>query len=73
MSTAFGCNCAERKKPVKERRWVVTKYMCNYSAFNGYRCTHSEYSTVLCEVCGSVGRTKAAYVDQLVTHGKESR
>lgn len=62
MSVSFGCHCAERKKPVKQRQWVVIQRRCNYSAFNGYHYTPSEYSLVFCKVCRAMGRTKAAYV-----------
>jgi hypothetical protein len=40
-------------------------YRCNYSAFNGYRCTASDYSLITCEDCGAMWRTKAAYVNEL--------
>ena len=46
MSVSFGCHCAERKKPVEERNWVVIVRKRNYSAFNGYRSTLSKYSVV---------------------------
>lgn len=47
--------------------WRVTARRCNYSAFNGYRRTPSDYSHVVCTVAGCMGswRTKAAYVDDL--------
>jgi len=47
--------------------WAVIQRKCNYSAFNGYRYTPSDYSAVKCFApgCGSVWRTKAAYVDEL--------
>ena len=62
---SFNCNCSERKKPVKQRNWSVTKYYCNYSAFNGYKLTLSDYSEVKCKNCGAIGRTKAKYVKSL--------
>jgi hypothetical protein len=65
MSVAFGCKCPERKKPVRERNWVVTQRYCNHSAFNGYHYTPSDYSTVVCLSCRRSGRTKAAYVYEL--------
>jgi hypothetical protein len=40
-------------------------YRCNYSAFNGYRYTPSDYSLVKCVTCNTSWRTKAAYVDSL--------
>ena len=46
-------------------RWVVSTRHCNYSAFNGYHRTPSEYSGVTCPACPAVWRTKAAYVEQL--------
>jgi hypothetical protein len=47
--------------------WVVLQRECNYSAFNGYRYTPSDYSTVACHApgCGRAWRTKAAYVGAL--------
>lgn len=41
---------------------VVIDRLCNYSAFNGYRYTPSDYSAVLCTTCGASWRTKAAWV-----------
>ena len=65
MSQSFSCHCAERKKPVEERNWVVFVRKANYSAFNGYHYTPSDYSEVYCCSCGALGRTKAKYVDKL--------
>lgn len=62
MSVSFGCCCEERKKPTATRAWRVTKRNYNNSAFNGYRNTYSDYSTLVCLTCGAVGRTKAGYV-----------
>lgn len=72
MAVSFSCKCGERKKPIKERNWEVTKYRCNYSAFSGYHYTPSEYSTVVCHApgCSACGRTKAKFVDELVALGK---
>lgn len=42
----------------------VVTYRGNYSAFNGYRFTPSDYSQLRC-ACGSTWRTNAAYVDEL--------
>lgn len=36
----------------------------NYSAFNGYRFTPSDYSSVRCLTCGQSGRTNAAWADR---------
>lgn len=50
--------------------WKVIDRNCNYSAFNGYRRTPSDYSSVIClafswpQIC-AVWRTKANYVDTL--------
>ena len=67
MSGGVFCHCDERHKPIGERKWVVTQYHCNYSAFNGYRYTPSDYSQVYCKVCRGIWRTKGAYVEQLPT------
>ena len=65
MAKTFDCNCPERRKPVGERAWVVRQRNCHHSAFNGYRRTPSEYSTVACLKCGASGRTRAQYVAHL--------
>ena len=67
MSSSFGCNCGERKKPLALRNWVISQYRCNHSAYNGYRRTPSEWSRLTCrnEHCDGCGRSKAAYVDDL--------
>lgn len=72
MSTGFNCKCAERAKPIGQRRWVVRQYLCNHSAFNGGHRTPSDYSSVTClnPECWGSGRTKAAYVHDLVFDGK---
>lgn len=70
MSVSFSCDCGERKKPVQDRNWEVLDYKCHHSAFSGYHETTSDYSTVSCQICGACGRTKAAYVDELVAAGK---
>lgn len=44
-------------------RVVVRTRWGNYSAFNGYHFTPSDYSAVYCGACGTPWRTKAAYVD----------
>lgn len=71
MSVSFSCHCPERRKPVKERRWRVLQYKCNHSAFNGYKHTVSDWSEVVCLECRAMGRTKAAYVDDLKMMSKE--
>lgn len=65
MSGGSACQCAEAKKPVKERNWVVTQRKCNHSAFNGYHYTPSDYSSIKCLECGAIWRTKATYVSKL--------
>ncbi|HHC6496756.1 TPA: hypothetical protein ACN36B_004376 [Vibrio parahaemolyticus] len=72
MAASFNCNCGERKKPLKDRRWRVLQYKCHHSAFSGYHRTPSDYSTVVCDApgCHGCGRTKANYVDELVALGK---
>lgn len=64
MSGGNACKCAESKKPVRERNWVVTQRYCNHSAFNGYHRTYSEYSTIIClnPQCPGCWRTKASFV-----------
>jgi len=52
------------------QNWVVLVRKGNYSAFNGYRFTPSEYSEVYCKTCRALGRTKAKYVDQLPDGGR---
>lgn len=67
------CSCSERSAPIsipagsndRPRQWSIVQYKSNRSAFNGYHDTLSDYSAILCGVCGSIWRTKAAYVDDL--------
>ena len=68
MSVSFSCKCEERKKPIKERNWEIVQYKCNYSAFNGYHYTPSNYSHIRCNTCQACGRTKANYVTTLYYH-----
>lgn len=65
MSGGTVCQCPESKKPLADRAWRVTARRCNYSAFNGYHWTPSDYSEVRCSACRVSWRTKAAYVDKL--------
>jgi hypothetical protein len=44
--------------------WRVWHRHCNYSAFNGYRETPSNYSRMICLNCAANWRTKAQYVDR---------
>lgn len=65
MSGGHACNCEERKKPAEDRNWVIIDYKCNFSAFNGWRRTASDYSSVRCVECGRAWRTKSNYVNKL--------
>ncbi|MBM3299830.1 MAG: hypothetical protein FJY85_07735 [Deltaproteobacteria bacterium] len=65
LSVSFGCHCEERRKPVGERKWEVLARHYQCSAFYGYREMYSDYSLVRCKTCGAIGRTKAAYVNEL--------
>ncbi len=58
MSGGPVCSCPLRHK-------VVVTRCGNYSAFNGYRFTPSDYSCIRCLRCGIFFRTKARYVEQL--------
>jgi len=49
----------------RTHQWVISAYKCNYSAFNGYHRTYSDYSEIRCLTCPARWRTKAAYVDSL--------
>lgn len=42
--------------------WEVVVRNGNYSAFNGYHFTPSDYSLVRCTSCGALWRTKAKFV-----------
>jgi len=61
MGMSISCHCEERGKSPTRRAWGVAQRRCNHSAFNGYRWTPSDYSDVVCLVCGGHGRTKADY------------
>lgn len=67
MSGGPACNCPERKRPMLLRDWEILTYKCNYSAFNGYHYTPSDYSALKCNACGRVWRTKAPYVELFLT------
>lgn len=74
MSGGFVCKCPESKKPIEQRAWVIRDYKCNYSAFNGWRYTPSDYSAISCLKCQTIWRTKAKYVDNLkILSFKEQR
>lgn len=68
MSVSFSCHCGERLRPIGHRHWWCVRYKERCCAFDGYRVMPSEYSDGYCQVCGALGRTKAAYVDNL-NHG----
>lgn len=59
MPSGYSCQCS---KPEKGKYWFILDYKCNYSAFNGYHYTPSDYSAMACAKCGSLWRTKANYV-----------
>lgn len=63
--TGNSCTCG--RKPGDIGDLVVTQRKCNHSAFNGWRRTASDYSTIRCLRPGCTGlrRTKAKYVDKL--------
>lgn len=65
MSNHIKCECG--RKSGDHEDLVVVQYKCNYSAFNGYHYTVSDYSEVRCVRPGCHGqwRTKAKYVDDL--------
>jgi len=65
VAVSFGCKCPERDKPVAESRVMAATVDDHPLTFSGYHRTPSEYSTVHCRCCRAIGRTKAAYVDQL--------
>lgn len=62
MSGGPACQCEEQQKGLLAREWEILDFQCNYSAFNGYHRTPSDYSCVHCKSCGAVWRTKADYV-----------
>ncbi len=53
--------------------WMVRTRKANYSAFNGYHYTPSDYSEVICPACPGRWRTKANYVDDLPDEPQYSR
>ena len=66
MSSGVACVCPGTLAE-KIKHWLVIDYKCNYSAFNGYHYTPSDYSAVVCtnDDCRGSWRTKADYVDDL--------
>lgn len=65
MSIHIKCICGRKKNDHSDL--TVINYKCNYSAFNGYKYTPSDYSLVKCNRtgCNGMWRTKARYVDTL--------
>lgn len=62
------CQC---EGPNKRDNWKILNYKCNFSAFNGYNYTPSDYSQIICSVCGHIWRTKAQYVENLPFYNPE--
>lgn len=65
-----GTACRNRKEHFGS--WVVSMRRVNYSAFNGYHRTPSDYSEIRCTECPTRWRTKAAYVDRLPDEARQS-
>ena len=65
MSARIPCTCGRKRGDHSDL--VCTAYRRNFSAFNGYHCTPSDYSAVRCTrpgCCGSF-RTNAAWVETI--------
>jgi len=65
MSVHIKCSCGRKRGDYSDL--VVTRRNCNYSAFNGYHYTPSDYSSVCCTRPGCRGfwRSKGLYVDMV--------
>lgn len=65
MSARIKCTCGRKRSDHSNLKVVM--YRRNYSAFNGYHFTPSDYSEVVGTRPGCHGRwrTKAAYVEGL--------
>lgn len=80
MSGGSSCKCLERLEPITVaadsnrpgRLWRVINYKCNYSAFNGYHYTSSDYSSCTCLRCGAVWRTKSDYAGSIKSYDRET-
>lgn len=64
MSQGKSCRCPRAGVVVLTRN-------ANYSAFNGYHYTPSDYSAVMCTCCGACWRTKSAWVAKAPDMSKE--
>lgn len=53
------------RNPEHRPQWRVIARNGNFSAFNGYRWTPSDYSELKCRACGAIWRTKARYVSTI--------
>lgn len=63
MSNGVFCKCEIKDK----KNWIILTYHGNYSHFESPKGEFhpSAYSTIKCESCGNIWRTKAGYVDDL--------
>ncbi len=72
----MSCVCSENKRPFKSdlsymsnnrpRQWFVIKRNYRHTKSAGiFGSNWSDYSTVVCYVCGSSWKTKAKYVNKL--------
>ena len=50
----------------RQKNWIILTYHGNYSHFESPKGEFhpSAYSTIKCESCGNIWRTKAGYVGQ---------
>ena len=67
----MACECKGTREE-RMKNWSVTQFMCNHSAFSGYRYTPSDYSAVSCSACHRCWRTKAKYVSRLPMHRRST-
>lgn len=65
MSSGRSCSCKTTPKSERMKHWAVLQRNCNHSAFNGYKWTFSQYSSITCYKCKHVWRTKSDYVHTL--------
>lgn len=64
-----GRTCGDGEPRHELQHIEILTYRGNYSAFNGYRFTPSDYSAVSCTRCGAVWRTNAGWVELLPRRG----